>query len=61
MNLGGVVVTKISDIIFDVDLIIEDDGKYYTTKAMPVVDAWDNPVKMVLSKDKRITKKELLE
>lgn len=54
----------VSDLLYDAELIIkDDDGKYYEAKMMPndvVVDGDGIIVKVILSKGKRITRKELL-
>lgn len=52
--------TDVSDLLYDAELIIEDEGKYYTTKmGNCVIDAYGIIVKVVLCKDERITKKDL--
>ena len=53
--------TDISDLLYDAELIIKDDNKYYKSKLEPdVIDSNGITVKVILSKGKRITRKELL-
>lgn len=55
---------KITDLLFDAELLIKDDGKYYKLKhdkCGDVVDAYGVPVKVILCKGERVYKKDLLE
>ena len=53
--------TKLSDLLYDADLIIEDDGKYYKTKIKDgVIDAYGIVIKVILCKGEKISKKRLI-
>ena len=52
--------TTLTDLIYDAELIIEDDGKYYEARLKDgVVDAYGIVVKVILCKGNRIFKKDL--
>lgn len=53
---------KISDLIYDAEIIFEDDdGELYSLKPSnhSIVDSYGVVVKQTLKKDKKLTKKEL--
>lgn len=53
---------KLSDLLYDAELLIEEGGKVYSTKLVnEVVDAYGIVVKVCLAKDKKLTRKELFE
>ena len=51
----------ISDLLYDAEILIEDDGKFYKAKLTDsVMDAYGVIVKAILKKGERVYKKDLL-
>ena len=50
-----------SDLLYDAEILIEDDGKFYEAKLTDsVCDAYGIIVKTILKKGNRVFKKDLL-